>query len=176
MSATNTLNLSGSDVHLRASFQHSQTAHYWGQGSFLSLGATRRRSTPNIPALLLNGLYTGKLNNGGDTITLVPDQRGRQVFSVAYNNNAPWPVTPHGFGYSLVQKDPGVSPAPDKARKWRASTHPGGSPGADDPAPTIPGIVVNEVLANSPAPLVGHHRTLQSDGERRGHQRLVHHR
>src|SRR5213076_1559319 len=32
---------------------------------------------------------------------------------------------------------------------WRASTAYGGSPGADDPAPTVAGIVINEALTHS---------------------------
>jgi hypothetical protein len=124
-----------------------------GPGQFFVIGRNAAAFHANYPGVALNGLYTGKLSNGGDTITL-SQSNGAQVFSMAYNNTAPWPVTPHGFGYSLVQSNPGISPAPDKAEKWRASTHPGGSPGADDPAPALPGIVVNEVLANSPAPLL----------------------
>jgi hypothetical protein len=62
-------------------------------------------------------------------------------------------VTPDNFGFSLVPKDPGASQAPDRGSAWRASAYAGGSPGADDPAPAIPAIVINEVLTHSdPAP------------------------
>jgi hypothetical protein len=76
------------------------------------------------------------------------------VFSVSYSDAAPWPITPDGFGFSLVQKNPANSQAPDKGDKWRASTAVGGSPGADDPAPGLAPIVINEVLAHTDPPLL----------------------
>src|SRR5439155_16844086 len=42
---------------------------------------------------------------------------------------------------------------PDNPATWRASTHPGGSPGADDPAPLVAGILINEAFTHSDPPL-----------------------
>ena len=149
---TNTLNLSGLYFTNAMKFTFTNGT-LLGPGQFFLIGRDATAFHTKYPGVTLNGLYTGKLSNGGDTIILM-QTNGSKVFSVAYNNTAPWPVTPHGFGYSLVQKYPGISQAPDSGAKWRASTQIGGSPGADDPASTIPEVVVNEVLANSPSPLM----------------------
>src|SRR5206468_264253 len=47
-----------------------------------------------------NGIYTGKMNNRGDTITL-STALGAVVFSVSYNNAAPWPAEADNTGLSL---------------------------------------------------------------------------
>jgi hypothetical protein len=51
-----------------------------------------------------------------------------------------------------MQTLPGGSQAPDQGNRWRASTHPGGSPGADDPTPSIAPIVISEILAHTDPP------------------------
>jgi hypothetical protein len=149
---TNTLNLSGLTFTSGLHFTFTNGT-LLGAGQFFVIARDATAFHGKYPGVTLNGLYTGKLSNGGDTITL-SQTNSSGVFSVPYNNNAPWPVTPHGFGYSLVQKNPGVKQAPNNGAEWRASAQPGGSPGADDPAANIPAIVVNEVMANSPTPLV----------------------
>jgi hypothetical protein len=52
----------------------------------------------------------------------------------------------------LVPKQPGTTQAPDNGAKWRASSQPGGSPGAHDPEPSIPPIVINEILTHTDPP------------------------
>jgi hypothetical protein len=147
-----TLDLSGLIVNGGIHFTFTNGT-FLGVGQFFVLARDANAFHTKYPSAPLNGLYTGKLSNGGDTITL-QQTNGAAVFSVTYDNKAPWPVTPHGFGYSLVQKNPGLKQAPNDGSAWRASSFAGGSPGADDPAATIPTIVVNEVLANSTLPLV----------------------
>src|SRR6185436_20757597 len=51
--------------------------------------------------------------------------------------------------FSLVPVDPNANPDPNDARNWRGSSAVGGSPGADDPAPTMPAILINEALTAS---------------------------
>src|SRR3954468_24237655 len=46
----------------------------------------------------------------------------------------------------------GLTQAPDSGDRWRASTNPGGSPGADDPASSILPVYINEVLTASVPP------------------------
>jgi hypothetical protein len=48
----------------------------------------------------LHGLYTGKLDNNGENLTL-STALGATVFSVAYNNAAPWPAEADNSGLSL---------------------------------------------------------------------------
>lgn len=97
------------------------------------------------PGIGIQGVYQGKLSNGGDTVSWIHPQ-GIVLGSVTYGDKAPWPVTPDGFGFSLVLDDParGI---------YRASTRPGGSPGADDPPSTVPPIVISELLTSPPTGL-----------------------
>src|SRR5207302_1674142 len=48
----------------------------------------------------LNGIYTGKLDNNGETIAL-STALGATIFSVTYNNAAPWPAEADNSGLSL---------------------------------------------------------------------------
>jgi len=77
------------------------------------------------------GEYSGQLDNGGETITLVTATNDT-IFSVTYDDESPWPVEPDGLGYSLVTKE--INPTGDlnDASQWRASLYINGSPGADD--------------------------------------------
>jgi len=52
---------------------------------------------PNAP---LHGLYTGRLDNGGENLALV-DPLGGALFSSGYDDTAPWPTAADGFGDSL---------------------------------------------------------------------------
>ncbi|WCJ60185.1 lamin tail domain-containing protein [Fontisphaera persica] len=83
---------------------------------------------PGVPVL---GVYTGRLDNGGERITLA-DPRGAPVLSLNYDDVPPWPLEPDNGGYSLVQRYPLHFQAPEDPLKWRASAAPGGSPGAPD--------------------------------------------
>ena len=96
------------------------------------------------PGLVVNGIYTGKLSNSGDTLTLTHPY-GINIFSITYGTRAPWPVTPDGYGFSLVldEANPG---------HYRASSEIGGSPGAADPVSNYPSIVVNEIMSRPVPP------------------------
>jgi hypothetical protein len=97
------------------------------------------------PGLIINGVYSGKLNNDGETLTISHPAEG-EVVSVTYGDRAPWPVTPDGFGFSLVLADPSTG-------TYRASASSLGSPGFDGGASTITGVVLNEILSSSTSPL-----------------------
>ena len=148
---TNTLNLSG--LHFSAGLSFTFTnGTLLEPGQFFLLGRDAAALAALHPGVVVNGLYTGRLDNAGETLTL-STALGTPVFSVAYNDRAPWPVAADGFGFSLVPKDPDAAQAPDHGAHWRASSLPGGSPGAPDPEPAIPPIVINEVLSASVPPL-----------------------
>ncbi|GIV30756.1 MAG: hypothetical protein KatS3mg029_0107 [Saprospiraceae bacterium] len=66
----------------------------------LAIDSALFESTFGVPAFQ----FLGALNNGGETITLV-DASGNVIDSVAYDDEAPWPTTPDGFGPSLVLCD-----------------------------------------------------------------------
>lgn len=148
---TNTLNLSGLTFSgIGFTFTNGTTL---APGEFLVLVRNTATFEFKYPGVTYYGLYTGSLNNGGETITL-SHALGGTIFSVTYDDLAPWPVTPDGFGFSLVPVNPGLTQAPDDGAKWRASTALGGSPGADDPAPGIASVVLNEVLTHTDVPVV----------------------
>lgn len=116
-----------------------------GAGQFFLLGRNAAALAAKYPGLIVNGIYTGKLDNGGETVRL-STPTGATVLEVTYDDGPPWPVTADGLGWSLVLDDA-------VAGTYRPSTAAGGSPGADDPASTTPAIVINEVLAHTDPPL-----------------------
>jgi len=77
------------------------------------------------------GDFSGQLNNGGETITLVTSTLDT-IFSVTYSDQVPWPVLPDGNGNSLVPTE--INPAGNlnDPANWRASYAIHGSPGRDD--------------------------------------------
>ncbi|MGI9242373.1 MAG: lamin tail domain-containing protein [Verrucomicrobiales bacterium] len=80
---------------------------------------------PSVPSA---GVYTGGLDNGGETVTL-SDIAGNQIYSVTYSGDAPWPTHPDGDGSSLVPVDPTNQTDPDDAANWTSSGYTGGTPG-----------------------------------------------
>ncbi len=77
------------------------------------------------------GEYNQQLDNVGERLTLV-DLPGDTLFTVRYNDKAPWPDSADGDGYSLVVKNINGYGNPDSANYWRASLSINGSPGRDD--------------------------------------------
>ena len=94
----------------------------------------------------IDGVYTGALSNGGETVAL-SNAADIEFLSLTYNDSASWPVLADGQGWSLVIIDPqGNGSDPDN---WRASTDENGSPGESEINPNIPGVVVNEALTHT---------------------------
>ncbi len=105
------------------------------------------------PGVPVNGAYAGRLDNGGETLRL-STPLGVTVLSVDYNDRAPWPVAADGYGFSAVPRNALGRPNSDNGADWRASSASGGSPGADDPNPTVPPILINEILTHTDLPAV----------------------
>ena len=95
---------------------------------------------------MVHGIYTGKLDNGGETLRLATAQ-GNSVLAVTYQDRAPWPLAADGYGFSLVPFNSAGPDNSDNGTHWRASAAAGGSPGEDDPDPGISPVVINEILA-----------------------------
>jgi len=144
---TNTLSLDGLrfTTGITFTFPNGTTL---APGAFYVIARNTAQFATKYPGVTANGPYGGRLDNAGETVTL-SHPLGGKVFSIAYGDLAPWPVTPDGFGFSLVPVNPNANPDYDNAVNWRASTLSGGSPGADDPASTIPPVLINEVLSHS---------------------------
>jgi hypothetical protein len=146
---TNTLNLSGLTFSgVGFTFTNGTLL---APGGFVVLARNAAAFATKYPGVAVYGVYSGRLDNGGETLRL-SHALGATVFAVTYDDEAPWPIAPDRFGFSLVPKGSITTQAPDNGANWRASAQPGGSPGADDPEPTIAGIVINEVITASTPP------------------------
>jgi hypothetical protein len=99
------------------------------------------------PGVTVSGVYSGKLDNAGERVTIM-DGGSNIIFSVGYDNNEPWYPRTDGTGYSLVAVMPGSAFDPDAPANWRESLYVDGSPGRpDEPVYAPPGsIVISEVL------------------------------
>ncbi len=79
----------------------------------------------NHPGVPSAGVFTGRLANEGERITL-RDAKGQILASVSYGVSGDWPVSGGRTG-SLVLIDP--DGAPDDPKSWRLSDEATGSPG-----------------------------------------------
>ena len=135
---TNTLDLSGLTFTSGITFTFTNGTTL-GPGQYFLLGRDAAALQSKYPGIVVNGIYTGKLDNSGETITLTHPY-GINIFSITYSPVAPWPAAANGYGFSLVldEANPG---------HYRASSQMGGSPGTADPPSTIPRLLVTEVVA-----------------------------
>lgn len=120
-------------------------------GQFAVLVRNTNAFKARYPAVPIFGVFTGRLDNGGETIRL-KHVLGGTVFTVTYDDDLPWPIAPDGYGYSLVPKAVNPASNSEDGSQWRASAALLGSPGADDPAPTITPILINEALTHTDLP------------------------
>ena len=124
-----------------------------GAGEFVVLVRNPEAFAMKYPGKTIGGVYTGKLSNSGETLSLV-HAAGAPIFSLSFSDAAPWATTPDGNGFSLVPRNPNLNPDPANPANWRASSQPGGSPGADDPTPLIAPILINELLTHTDLPQI----------------------
>ena len=143
---TNTLSLGGLRFNgITYTFPANATL---APGQFYVLVRNAARFSEKYPGVTMNGAYSGRLDNGGEAVTISHALGGR-IVSASYDDDAPWPITPDEFGFSLVPAQPNENLDPDNPANWRASTFIGGSPGADDPAAIVAPVLINEVLSHS---------------------------
>lgn len=147
---TNTLSLSGLRFISGLTYQFPIGTSL-APGQFYVIARNFAQFTNKYPGVTLRGIYSGRLDNAGETLRLV-SPIGGTILSINYNDRAPWPVTADGSGFSIVPINPNANPDINEGRNWRNSTFVGGSPGADDPAPAIAPVLINEVLTASVLP------------------------
>ena len=100
------------------------------------------------------GRYTGRLSNGGETVSLVHAVgTPTPIVSVAYADQPPWSTTPDGEGFSLVLANPILKGAGSDPANWRPSARMGGSRGEDDPSVSVSAAFINEVLTHTDSPV-----------------------
>ena len=105
--------------------------------------------------LLIAGVYSGSLNNAGETLEL-SDAHFGVLQSFDYQDG--WYPQTDGQGFSLVVRDPNAyRDAWGNKTNWTASSYWGGSPGVDEPGAPLPAgtVVVNEALTHADASPVG---------------------
>lgn len=145
-----TLDLGG--VHFTGGINYtSPVGASLAPGQFAVLVHDPSAFTNRYPGVPIFGVYTGKLSNSGESLSLVHVTEA-PIFSVNYDTHTPWPAAPDGTGFSLVPVNPNLNPDPNNAANWRASSAIGGSPGADDPTSNISPIFVNEALTHTDLP------------------------
>jgi len=74
-------------------------------GGFLVLAKDPQAFAARYPGAPLSGVYEGSLSNGGERLTL-SEPSGTPVWSVIYDDKAPWPEEADGEGLSLQRRDP----------------------------------------------------------------------
>ena len=158
---TKRLSLAG--LHFHVTEGQQGTVHYdfgadasIGPGEFLVLVNTASSFQATYPLVPIHGQYTGQFANSLGRLVL-RTALNAEVTGMSYESAAPWQVVPdnHGYyagdgiGFSLVRvnEDPQLDPASPST--WRASSARSGSPGADEPAPVVPPIYINELLTRS---------------------------
>jgi Lamin Tail Domain/Chitobiase/beta-hexosaminidase C-terminal domain len=95
-----------------------------GAGAFLVLARDSTNYAARFPGAPLHGLYSGKLDNHGERLTM-EDALGGVIFSFAYQEAAPWPITADGFGDSLQRIT--FLTSPTNASQWIGATPTPGS-------------------------------------------------
>jgi len=100
-------------------------------GAFAVLVRNPVAFAERYPGVPIAGVYDKQLANNGESIIL-KNAAGQTLVEVAYNDNSGWPISPDGWGDSLVLIN--LSGDPNDPTNWRASANLNGSPGMDDPA------------------------------------------
>lgn len=150
--AAEALDLSG--VHFTNGIQFTfPNGTLLGPGEFVVLASNPTMFAGKYPGVVIGGVYSGKLSNSGEQLTLV-HAAGAPIVSLNFSDNAPWPAVADGQGFSIVPQNPNLNPDPANAINWRASANSSGSPVADDPSPDLTSVVINEILTHTDPPLV----------------------
>lgn len=91
-------------------------------GAYFLLARNPAQLAARFAGAIVNGTYTGKLDNNGETLSLV--QGGAVVWSFNYGTNGAWPTQPDNGGASLQRPDPSA-PGYDAATWAAAAPTPG---------------------------------------------------
>jgi hypothetical protein len=92
-----------------------------------------------------DGEYKNQLSNDGERL-LILDPLGAQIYSLTYNDAAPWPLEPDKTGQSLVPTTANATQDQNNGANWTGSQSVHGSPGKDDPSSTSANIIHDRFL------------------------------
>jgi hypothetical protein len=148
------LNLLTPDVHAFMEFPPGTIIR---PGEFRVLVHDLIKYPQHYPGAPMHGKYTGDMPNSAGELVIRHVITRQEAVVARYSSAAPWQVVPdnHGYfpvdavGFSLVRVDYHPDTDPNSYRSWRASAQRKGSPGADDPAPVVAPIYINELLTRS---------------------------
>jgi sialate O-acetylesterase len=93
-------------------------------GAYFLLARNPAQLATRFPGVVVNGTYTGKLDNNGETLALV--QGAVVVWSFAYDDSGAWPTQADNGGMSLQRPDP-AAPGYSAATFTAAAPTPGGA-------------------------------------------------
>jgi hypothetical protein len=101
-------------------------------GHFFVLARNPTALAGQDPGAVANGVYTGKLDNAGETVRLVTSS-GTLVFEWTYDDRSPWPTGADGTGLSLQQSVLETPPGdPNDPAHWFAALPTPGADGSPD--------------------------------------------
>src|SRR5688572_1792089 len=124
-----------------------------GAGNFYLLVKNPTEFRKKYPIARIDGTFTNNLANGGEAMAII-HAAGAPIQQFTFDDQAPWPTTADGQGFSLVPRLNDINANYNLAASWRASSQPGGSPGTEDPPLNIAPIVINEILTHTDLPVV----------------------
>ena len=122
-------------------------------GAFYVVVQNPTEFAKKYPAVRIDGRFTNNLANSGERLSYV-HAAGALIQQFTFDDQAPWPTTADGGGFSIVPRTADINADYSNAASWRASAQVGGSPGRDDPSINIPAIVINEALTHTDAPVL----------------------
>ena len=99
---TNALNLAGLSFTAGISFTFP-SGTLLGPGGFVVLVRNAAAFQSRYPGVAMGGVYTGKLDNGGETVRVSTELS--PLFDFDYDDRAPWPLAADGYGFSVVPRN-----------------------------------------------------------------------
>lgn len=116
-------------------------------GGYILISPSAAQTTTTYSKTVL-AEYTGKLSNGGETITL-KDNTDQVASTLTYDDNDPWPASPDGTGPSLELID--ATSDLTQPTSWAASLSNGGTPGVENSVtgldlPTITNVTKHTIV------------------------------
>jgi hypothetical protein len=119
-------------------------------GAYFVLARDPVNFAARFPDVTINGLYAGKLSNGGETITLL-DALGHIVLSFAYGDSDPWFADADGASASLQRVNFAAGPADPSS--WAAGVP---TPGLAPPADILSELKIDRITVDVEVALTFH--------------------